>query len=234
MAGSASFEGVCVMKSLLLATAVGLAALAAPASAAITLVTTTTSGTDPAFDPGYAANLNLIYDFDALSPAAGALTGDYKIETAPGTGIAAAPAGTTPGTKFLTVPDSVSNGSATLKLGGNYKYVSFYWGSIDNYNTLELLDSGGNSLFTIRGDQLPAPTAANGNQAAPSSNRRVTFFSDSVDIAQLKLSSTNYAFEIDTVAAAVPEPATWAMMIGGLGLVGFAARRRHRPAVTFA
>ena len=221
------------MKTVLLATAIGLAALAAPVSAAVT-VTTTTSGTDPAFDPGYAANLNLIYDFDALTPASGDLTGDYKIETAPGTGISAAPAGTLAGEHYLTVPDSQANGSATLKLGGSYKYVSFYWGSIDDYNTLELLDAAGNTLYSVTGSGLPAPTAANGNQSAPASNRRVNFFSDSVDIAQLRLSSSNYAFEIDTIAAAVPEPATWAMMIGGLGLVGFAARRRTRPADTYA
>lgn len=221
------------MRNLLLATAAGLAALAAPASAAVT-VATTTSGTNPASDPGFSPNLALIYDFDALSPTGGNLTGDYKIEVAPGTGIAAAPAGTTPGTHFLTVPDSTSNGSATLKLGGSYKYVSFYWGSIDDYNTLELLDAGGNLLYSVTGSGLPAPTAANGNQQAPTSNRRVTFSSDAVNIAQLRLSSTNYAFEIDTVAAAVPEPATWALMIGGLGLVGFAARRRSRQAVTCA
>jgi PEP-CTERM motif len=33
---------------------------------------------------------------------------------------------------------------------------------------------------------------------------------------------------------AVPEPASWAMMIGGFGLIGAAARRRSRPAVSFA
>lgn len=31
----------------------------------------------------------------------------------------------------------------------------------------------------------------------------------------------------------VPEPATWALMIGGFGLVGAAARRRQRSAVSF-
>jgi PEP-CTERM motif len=34
----------------------------------------------------------------------------------------------------------------------------------------------------------------------------------------------NYAFLVS--GAAVPEPATWTMLIAGLGLIGFAARRR--------
>ena len=33
---------------------------------------------------------------------------------------------------------------------------------------------------------------------------------------------------------AVPEPATWAMMIGGFGMLGAAARRRTRTTVTYA
>ncbi|MES2288157.1 MAG: PEPxxWA-CTERM sorting domain-containing protein [Pseudomonadota bacterium] len=33
---------------------------------------------------------------------------------------------------------------------------------------------------------------------------------------------------------AVPEPATWAMMIGGFGAIGVAARRRRRMTVSFA
>jgi len=35
---------------------------------------------------------------------------------------------------------------------------------------------------------------------------------------------------VTTAAAAVPEPASWAMMIGGLALAGFAMRRRARVA----
>ena len=41
-------------------------------------------------------------------------------------------------------------------------------------------------------------------------------------------------FRINAVANAVPEPAAWAMMIGGFGLVGAASRRRARTAVTYA
>lgn len=33
---------------------------------------------------------------------------------------------------------------------------------------------------------------------------------------------------------AVPEPTTWAMMLSGFGMLGAAARRRTRPAVTYA
>jgi hypothetical protein len=42
--------------------------------------------------------------------------------------------------------------------------------------------------------------------------------------------SGSFNFE---VAAGVPEPATWAMMIGGFGLIGAAARRR-KTRVVFA
>ncbi len=38
---------------------------------------------------------------------------------------------------------------------------------------------------------------------------------------------------VATPPAAVPEPATWAMMVGGLGLVG-ASLRRHKTVVSFA
>jgi hypothetical protein len=39
---------------------------------------------------------------------------------------------------------------------------------------------------------------------------------------------------VGPAVAAVPEPATWAMMLGGFGLIGAASRRRVRTSVTFA
>jgi hypothetical protein len=221
------------MKSMYLAGMAAAILFAGSATAAVT-VTTATSGTDPAFDPGFGSQ-TLIYDFDAFSPTAGNISGNYRIATAPGTpGESAAPAGTPAGTKFLSVPDQGPSGTATLSLGGNYKYASFYWGSIDDYNTLDVLDAGGNVLLTVTGAGLPAPSPANGNQQAPATNRRVFFASDANNIAGFRLSSTQFAFEIDTVAAAVPEPATWALMIGGFGLVGAAARRRSSAKTVIA
>jgi hypothetical protein len=220
------------MQRFLLASAAAVL-FAGSATAAVT-VTTSTSGTDPAFDPGFGSQ-TLIYDFDALAPTPANISGNYKIEVAPGVpGISAAPSGTPAGTRFLTVPDAGPSGTATFSLGGNYKYVSFYWGSIDDYNTLEVLDAGGNVLHTVTGAGLPAPSPANGNQQAPTTNRRVFFNSDAVNIAGFRMSSTQYAFEIDTVAGAVPEPATWAMMIGGFGLLGAAARRRSTARTVIA
>lgn len=209
------------MRTLLLGTAAALVAIAAPASAAVTFTTTVGGTPSSAADPGFGA-LNLIYDFETAPSA----TGSWETPVAPGTsGISAAPAGTTAGEKYFSVPvagDAVK--TATLSLGGLYKYVSFYWGSIDDYNTLEVLDSGGGVLATINGLAL---LPANGDQSSQVTNRRINLSSDLVDIASLRLTSTSQAFEIDTVAAAVPEPTTWAMMLGGFGLMGFAARRRR-------
>jgi hypothetical protein len=40
--------------------------------------------------------------------------------------------------------------------------------------------------------------------------------------------------ELLATSAAVPEPDSWALMIGGLGMIGGAARRRARASVTYA
>ncbi|MGR6327713.1 PEPxxWA-CTERM sorting domain-containing protein [Sphingomonas sp. XXL09] len=44
--------------------------------------------------------------------------------------------------------------------------------------------------------------------------------------------SRSASLQFDTVAAAVPEPATWALMILGMGAVGFAMRRRKNVNMT--
>lgn len=44
--------------------------------------------------------------------------------------------------------------------------------------------------------------------------------------------SANYNFEVVEAAAAVPEPATWAMMLIGFGGIGAAMRRRKRKVTT--
>lgn len=183
-------------------------------------------------DPGPRAGETYVIDFDAGLPTGVTLTGDGAIVSGDLAGQYAAPAGDA--TPYLTVPSATSNGTATLTfadfLGSqNVTGFSFYWGSIDAYNSLELLDRSGNVLRTIGGADIPP---ANGDQALPVTNRRVTFDLTGADqaLGGLRFTSTQYAFESDTFSfstGAVPEPATWAMMILGFGGAGVALRRRR-------
>ncbi len=53
--------------------------------------------------------------------------------------------------------------------------------------------------------------------------------------AKIRLSSSTNSFEIDNLAVqSVPEASTWAMMLAGMGIVGFSMRRKRNVAVSFA
>ena len=113
----------------------------------------------------------------------------------------------------------------------------FYWGSIDGYNYLDLLGLG----ETISESQVAAgPLGVNGDQSSPNTNR---WFEVHLTPAQsalftgLQFRSASEAFEFDNVAfrvAAVPEPATWGMLIVGLGFVGASMRRRDQAPLAHA
>jgi hypothetical protein len=107
------------------------------------------------------------------------------------------------------------------------------WGSIDSvlnqgYNNILTL-SNGNSLT---GDALVALGfgPGDGNQFNPANNRWFRISDDTGFTSFTAVSSQN-AFEFDM---AVPEPATWAMLIVGFGFIGVAARRRQRMACVAA
>lgn len=56
-------------------------------------------------------------------------------------------------------------------------------------------------------------------------------FADNVTLTTAA-GSTTYNFEAAPIAGAVPEPATWAMMLVGFGGIGFAMRRRKSKVTT--
>ncbi|MEO6780192.1 MAG: PEPxxWA-CTERM sorting domain-containing protein [Bradyrhizobium sp.] len=194
-------------------------------------------------DPGIGANQTVIDDFEGgmASPPAGIVYGgSYTIDALTVSGVRAPPAGDT--TNYFATPGSEQPlpGIATIDFSGYiaanraFSSLSFYWGSVDSYNTLELLNSAGNVYQTIFGTDINNP--ANGNQSDPATNQRLFLhFAQGEDFAGLRLTSTQRAFEIDNIAAAaVPEPAIWGLMLAGFGMVGFAARRRNSRQIVTA
>ncbi len=201
------------MRLLLLTAAL---ACSAAASAAVSVVSF-----PGAPDPGALGSQKLVVTFDA--PNAAGYTFGPGIHTAPGTSTgAAAPAGDT--TAYGYVSSAFNPSSATLTTP-DLRSISFYWGSIDAYNSVDVLGAGGTVLKSIGGSLIPP---ANGSQSHANTNRRVDFaVAKGETITGLRFNTTGIAFEFDNVAAtAVPEPTTWAMLVAGFGLIGAVRRRR--------
>ena len=77
------------------------------------------------------------------------------------------------------------------------------------------------------------PNAADGNQTAAGTNGLFQVRGNAGEtFSGITLTSGANSFEIDNLAVTgVPEPATWAMMIMGLGTLGVAMRSRRKLAV---
>ena len=188
-------------------------ALAAPAAA----VTYTSAPGAP--DPGPATGEQFVVTFDA--PAAAGYSWSGGLQTATGNlgSVYAAPA--LDNTVFGYVSSANTPNTATLKTP-SLKSISFYWGSIDTYNTLTIHWSGGNEVVI--------GNPGGGNQQNAASNGLFQAWTTGSDyITGLTFASTGNSFEVDDISgtSAVPEPATWAMMITGFGLAGAAIRRRR-------
>lgn len=202
-----------MMKTLLAATAA--MALPAAASAAITLGSVT---------PGTAvySGPTPTYNFESPAPVTGGLV------TNTSTGVRAQPFGST-GNYWTVGPADGSPGRLNLSSFGDISNISFIWGSVDTYNLLEFLDANDNVLASFTGSQIFNP--ANGSQTDPNLNPVVRFNltnGSQSAFTTLRLSSTGNAFEVDNFAInAVPEPATWALMMIGFAAVGFGMRRRR-------
>lgn len=206
------------MKTLIIA-ALLAAGTATSANAAVTVTTTpgsaTYSGPTPTFN----------FDVGSRPVTTGGayIASDQPLDSQPlgGTG------------SFYSVSPNDGPGTLSLAGFGAISSLSFIWGSVDTFNVLSFLDRAGNAIYTITGTQLLG-SAATGAQDASNTNPVVSFNFTGADtaVAALRLGSTgsssDYSFEIDNLAiSSVPEPATWGMMMLGLGIAGASLRRRR-------
>lgn len=202
-------------KYLISAAALAAATVAAPSNAAVTF----------GFFGGLnTSGLSVIEDF---SDASGIVSGsNYVIHPgSPNDATGAAPY-YGDGSSYLSV---LSGGSATINLPAT-SFLAFDVGSLDTYNDLEILYTtldGGTGSFVYS----PTPPA-DGNQTQAATNGLFTLTGDAGEVfTSITFKSGGLAFEVDNLA--VPEASTWAMMLVGLGAVGF-AMRRQKVSVSFA
>jgi len=203
-------------------TAVALAALTTTASAAVNLV-----GSTP-FDSAPAAGESIVWNFDTTNDTTHFSFFGTTFPTSV-LGVAAAPAGDS--TPFGAAEPS-ANAVFSTNAGFKLNSLSFYLGSLDDFNTLSFFHNG-TLITSFTGNQLTVPNPANGDQTGSDTNRRYFFTMDAADNVNtvLFVSNGKPAFEFDNIAAAissVPEPQTWAMMILGFGMIGFMLRNGRR------
>jgi len=108
---------------------------------------------------------------------------------------------------------------ATLTFAAGVTSFSFLWGSPDLTNSLGV--SGNSGTVTFTGLSAFGSGIANGSNT----NTQFVTISDVKGLNKLTFSTGSIAFEVAQVSA-VPEPETYALMLAGLGAVGFIARRR--------
>ncbi len=167
------------------------------------------------------------YDFETAAPITGG-----AIRSGDVSGIAAQPLGST-GNYWSVGPSDGSPGFMNLASFAAIETIGFLWGSVDNYNWIDVIARNGSVLRTFNGVDV-AP-GANGNQTSAAMNPYVTLSftgADRANIGGLRLRATANAFEVDNFAiGAVPEPTTWAMLVLGFGVMGGSMRARTRAAV---
>jgi hypothetical protein len=172
----------------------------------------------------------------------GSLTADYQVNNGSTDGIQS-PAfrvyvnGTNAVSGFAGLSELIweaaNNGGYTLGTADTVNAGDLFWRQIVGvgYEGTGGIRSGGYVLRSLAdwGDLLGGTVAGIGvgNGGCPGN---CSTFSAYADNLTLTTDSASYGYDFQTAVAAVPEPATWAMMVAGFAMVGFAARRRARPA----
>lgn len=119
---------------------------------------------------------------------------------------------------------------------------------IDNNDTLQIYGIGAGGVLTslgfdgtiktgLTGAASVANSSANGGTSwltfsSPTSYYQGYVFTTRVGGDTVFGGDKGQGYRVDQIVAGVPEPATWAMLIAGFGMVGASARRRRPTSVT--
>ncbi len=137
------------------------------------------------------------------------------------------PFGVVFGGDFLAAGPIAGTPATLTFTGTGIDYISFLWGSPDTYNRLLVTSTGGVTQSFDVGTLGFLST--NGNQS-------VSEYVQFTTSAGVKITALTYfnapqqdAFESAnfSVTTPVPEPSTYALLLAGIGAVGFVARRRR-------
>lgn len=179
------------------------------------------------------AGATFLRDFDGVDPGASLYSGGAVVSGNVG-GVTAAPPGDS-SMYFHVGPGGgniSSSTTATIDLASwsqPVTYFGFYLGSPDGYNGFRVEQSDGSS-YEFNGTFLDGLPVSNGNNGG--GDQSIGYYVNIAAIAGTSLTkvvftSGNNAMETDNhMIVAVPEPSTYAAMGLGLGLLGFAARRK--------
>jgi len=172
--------------------------------------------------PGYLSNSGS--PVESVSP--GSTVNYYSSATVPGQAVGPVP--------LVGSYISILSGSYSVAFSG-VQVLSFVYAALDDYNSVTL-NFASSATRTFTGAQIATgslATAINDANFMAGSGRVTYDFGGTDTLTSVIFSTTSPAFEIDELASAVPEPATWALMILGFGIVGSALRRRRQTKVRF-
>jgi hypothetical protein len=132
--------------------------------------------------------------------------------------------------------DLQNQADAIALLPGDYSFDTSTWANVEATKVLTLTGPDSNQIdfgTTLFGQTIVG--AHFGNVAGPAGNVSVFWLFDfgTEGASSITLDDTqgfsNAALYTTGSAPAVPEPATWAMMLMGFGAAGYAMRKRRRP-----
>ena len=202
------------MRNVMLATAAALSLIAMSGAAQAAISTSAVLGS-----PSYSGPFT--YDFESAAPVKGA-----ALRSGSFSGLAAQPLGST-GNYWTIGPSDGPVGVMDLSSFTSIASISFIWGSVDDWNWVDVLDRSGNVMHIFNGTDVAV--MPNGSWTAQAMNPFATVAltgADRTNVGGLRFRSGTNAFELDDFAIAVPEPSTWLTLLLGFGIIGGTMRAR--------